>query len=96
MLPDPVIDLQVAGQPPVPFVGVLVAHGLGPFASQGLDQSRGLPFGSGLVGPGADVPEHQGAAGLGSVFELGRSVTTSILSFGKGVRPAKATLHLLL
>jgi hypothetical protein len=31
------VDLQVAGQPAVPFVGVLVGHGVAPLAPQGLD-----------------------------------------------------------
>ena len=49
MLPEPVIDGQVAGQPVVPFLGVLERHGVGPLAAERLDESLRLAVGSGRV-----------------------------------------------
>jgi len=68
VLPEPVIARQVAGQPAVALLGVREGHGIGPFLAEGLDEPLGLPVGSGGVGPGADVPQPQGAAGLGKRF----------------------------
>ena len=55
MLPEPVIDRQVAGQPAVAFFRVREGHGVGPLLAEGLDESLGLAVGSGRVRPGADV-----------------------------------------
>ena len=75
MLPEAVIDRQVAGQPAVPFLGVLERHPISPQTAEGLDEPLGLAVGSGRVGPGADVPEAKGAAGLGERLEdIGRAV----------------------
>jgi hypothetical protein len=65
VLPEPVIDRQVAGQPAVPFLGVLEGHGVGPLAAEGLNEALRFAVGSGRVGPGADVPKSQGVASLG-------------------------------
>ena len=37
-----VIDQQVAGQPPVLFLGVWKSHGVGPFLAEGLDEYSSL------------------------------------------------------
>jgi len=37
VLPEPVIDRQVAGQPAVALLRVREGHGIGPFLSEGLD-----------------------------------------------------------
>ena len=43
--------------------------------AEGLDEPLGLAVGSGRVGPGADVPEAKGAAGLGEhLGDIGRAV----------------------
>lgn len=55
MLPKPIIDRQVAGQPAVALVGILEGHGVGPLAAEGLDEPLGLAVGSGCVRPRADV-----------------------------------------
>jgi hypothetical protein len=60
-----VLDRQVAGQPAVALVGVRIGHGIGPLAAEGLDEPFGFADGSARVGPGSDVPEPEGAAGLG-------------------------------
>jgi hypothetical protein len=53
----------------------LKRHGICPFPAERLDESLGLAVGSGRVGPGADVPQTQGAAGLGKRFgDVGRAV----------------------
>ena len=64
MLPEPVIDRQVAGQPTVAFLGVLERHPVGPFPAEGLNESLGLAISPGGVGPCADVLEAQSLAGL--------------------------------
>jgi hypothetical protein len=64
VLPEAVIDRQIAGQPPVALLGVRGGHGVGPLLAQRLNEPLRLAVGSGRVGP-ADVPEAQGAAGLG-------------------------------
>ena len=75
MLPEAVIDRQVAGQPAVALLRVCKGHGVGPFPAERLDESLCLPVGSGRVGPGADVPQAQGPAGLGKRFgDIGRAV----------------------
>lgn len=58
MLSEPVIDRQVAGQPAVPFIGVLVRHGVGPLPTQRQDEPLSLAVGPGRVGPGADDADH--------------------------------------
>lgn len=45
MLPDPVMDRQVTGQPGVPLLGVLERHRIGPFLAEGLDKPLGLAVG---------------------------------------------------
>jgi len=75
VLPDLIIDRQVAGQPAVALLRVREGHGIGPFLTEGLDEPLGLPVGSGGVGPGADVPQPQGAAVFGKrVGDVGRTV----------------------
>ncbi len=64
MLPEAVIDRQIAGQPPVPLLGVRIGHGEGPLLAQGLNEPLRLAVGAGRLGPGEDVSEAQGAAGL--------------------------------
>ena len=75
MLPEPVIDRQVARQPAVPFLGVLEGHGVGPLTAEGLNEPLRLAVGSGRVGPGADVAQTQSLAGLGErPGDVGRTV----------------------
>ncbi len=64
MLPETVIDRQVTGQPLVALAGVLERHSVGPFPVEGLDEPLGVAVGAWGVGPGADVLEAQGPAGL--------------------------------
>ena len=68
MLPEPVIDRQVARQPPVAFLRVLEGHRVGPLPAEGLDKALGLAVGAGRVGPGADFLEAKAAAGLPKCF----------------------------
>ena len=75
MLPKAVIDPEVAGQPAGPLLRVREGHGVGPLPAQCLDEPLGLAVGSGRVGPGADVLQAQGAAGLGErLGDVGRAV----------------------
>jgi len=75
VLPEAVIDRQVAGQPVISLIGVLVGHRVGPFPAERLDEPLSFAVGSGRVGPAADVPEPQGAAGLGErLGDVGRTV----------------------
>ena len=64
MLPEAVIDRQIAGQPAVALLGVRVGHGVSPLLAQGLNEPLRFAVCAGRVGPGADVSEAQGAAGL--------------------------------
>ncbi len=52
MLPEPVIDRQVARQPTIAFLCVLEGHPVGPFPAEGLNESLGFAVGAGRVGPG--------------------------------------------
>ena len=54
-----------ARQPAVPFLGVREGHGIGPFLGKCLYVALGVDVVFGCVGPGADVPQHQGAVSLG-------------------------------
>jgi len=75
VLPEPNIDRQVAGQSAFALLGVREGHGVGPLLAEGLDETLGHPVGSGGVGPGANVPQPQGAAGFGKRFgDVGRAV----------------------
>jgi len=75
VLPEAVIDRQVAGQPVVALLGVWEGHGVGPLPAEGLDESLCFAVGSWRVGPGANVPQPQGAAGHGKRFgDVGRAV----------------------
>jgi len=75
VLPDPVIDRQVTGQPGVPLLGVLERHRIGPFLAERLDEPLGLAVGARRVGPGADVLELEDAASLGKgLGDVGRAV----------------------
>jgi hypothetical protein len=75
VLPEAVIDRQIAWQPPVALLGVRVGHGVGPLLAQGLNEPLRLAVGAGRVGLGADVPEAQGAAALGErVGDIGGAV----------------------
>jgi hypothetical protein len=65
VLPEEVIDRQIAGQPPVALLGVRVGHSVSPLLAQGLNETLRFAVGAGRVRPGADVSEAQGAAGLG-------------------------------
>ncbi len=65
MLPEPVIDRQVARQPTVLFLGVLERHPVGPFLTEGLDRALGFSVGTRRVRPGADLLEAQCLARLG-------------------------------
>ncbi len=65
MLPETVIDRQVARQPTIAFLRVLERHPVGPFPADGLDKALGLAIGAGRVGPRTDVLEAQGLARLG-------------------------------
>ena len=64
MLPEVVIDRQVAGQPAVAFLRVWERHDGGPLAAGSLDVDEvgrrpyrsNLAVGSGPVEPGTDVP----------------------------------------
>jgi len=68
VLPEPVIDPQVASQPAFPLFRVRESHGIGPFFTEGLDEPLGLAVGSGCVGPGADVPQPEDTASYGERF----------------------------
>jgi hypothetical protein len=59
---------QVPGQPAVALLGVRKGHGVGPFPAERLNEFLCLAVGPGHVGPGTDVPQAQGAAGLGKCF----------------------------
>jgi len=65
VLPETVLDRQVASQPAVPLLRVLEGQGIGPLPAERLDESFRLAVGSGRVRPSADVPQPQNAAGLG-------------------------------
>jgi len=81
VVPEPVIDRQVARQPPVAFLRVLEGHRVGPLPAEGLDKALGLAVGAGRVGPGADVLEAKGAAGFGKCFgDVGRAVVAHHLT----------------
>jgi len=43
VLPEPVIDRQVEGQPAVALLGVREGHGIGAFLAEGLDEPLGPP-----------------------------------------------------
>jgi len=55
-------------EPAVAFLKVLQRHRIGPLPVEDLNEPFGLAVGSGRVGPGADVPQTQRAAGLGKRF----------------------------
>jgi len=75
VLPDPVIDRQVTGQPGVLLLGILERHRIGPFLAEGLDEPLGLAVGARRVGPDADVLELEDAASLGKALgDVGRAV----------------------
>ena len=77
MPPAVVMDAQVAGQPTVPFLGVLEGHGVGPFLAEGLDEPLGLAVGSGRVRPGSHVPQPVDMASLGErLGDVGGVVVT--------------------
>ena len=67
MLPQSVIDRQVAWKPAVSLLRVLERHGVGPFPAERLNEPFGLAVGPGGVGPGPDVPEPHGQAGHGEL-----------------------------
>ena len=52
MLPEAVIDRQIAGQPAVPLLGVRVGHGVSPLLAQGLNEPLRFAICAGRVGPG--------------------------------------------
>jgi len=100
VLPEPVIDRQVARQPAVSFLGVLEGHGVGPLPAEGLNETLRLAVGSGRVGPGADVPQTQDAAGLGErPGDVGGAVVAHhppalhTLDVEPGDRPAQKADH---
>ena len=70
MLPEPVVDRQLARQPPVAFLRVLEGHRVGPLPAEGLGKVLGLDVSAGRVGPGADVLEAKGASGCGKCLEI--------------------------
>jgi hypothetical protein len=51
VLPETVIDRQVARQPLVAFLRVLERHSVGPFTAKGLDEPFGLAIGPWRVEP---------------------------------------------
>ena len=55
MLPEPVIDRQVARQPLVEFLRVLERHLIGPFPAQCLNELLRFAVAPGRVGPGSYV-----------------------------------------
>jgi hypothetical protein len=65
VLPEAVIDPQIAGKPADQFFWVLERHSISPFLAEGLNEPLCFAVGAGRVRPGANVPEAQGAAGLG-------------------------------
>ena len=65
MLPQSVMDRQVARKPAVSLLRVLERHGVGPFLAKGLNEPFGFAVGPWRVGPGADVLELEDAAGFG-------------------------------
>lgn len=65
MLPEALIDRQVAGHPAVLSLGVPEWHHVDPFPAKGLDKALDPAVGSGRVGTGSGVAQFQGAAGLG-------------------------------
>ena len=100
VLPEAVIDRQVAGQPAVPFLGVLERHPISPLTAEGLDEPLGLAVGPGRVGPGADVPEANSAAGLAErLGDVGRAVVAhhppalDALAVEPGEGPAEKADH---
>jgi len=81
VLPDAVIDRQVSRQTGVWLVGDLKRYRISPFLAEGLDESLGLSVGGWRVGPGADVLEAEGSAGLDECFgEVGRAVVAHHLT----------------
>ena len=64
MLPETVIDRQVARQPLVAFLCVLARHSVAPFPAESRNKSLSFAVGAGLVGPGADVLEAQDLVSL--------------------------------
>ena len=81
MLPEPVVDRQVARQPPVAFLRVLEGNRVGPLPAEGLDKALDFAVGSGRVGPGTDVLEAKGSAGFGNCFgDVGRAVVAHHLT----------------
>jgi len=65
VLPEPVIDRQVARQPAFPLFRVREGHGIGPFLAECLNEPLSLAVCSGRVGPGADVPQPEDTASPG-------------------------------
>ncbi len=65
MLPETVIDRQVARPPTIAFHRVLERHPVGLFPAEGLDEQFVSAVGPRRVGPGADVSEAQDLARLG-------------------------------
>jgi len=81
VLPEPVIDRQVARQPPAAFLRVLEGYRVCLFPAEGLDKALGLAVGAWRVGSGADVFEAKGAAGFGKCFgDVGRAVVAHHLT----------------
>lgn len=65
MTPDAVIEREIPRQPAVPFLGVVEVHRVRPFPTQGLGKALSLAVGAWRVGPGTDVLDTKGTAGLG-------------------------------
>lgn len=75
MLPETVIDRQVAGQPAVLFLGFPVLHGIGLPTAAGLVEPLGLAVGSRHVGAGAGVYDAKCTADIGERSgDVGRAV----------------------
>jgi len=81
VLPEPVIDRQIARQPPVAFLRVLEVHRVGPLPPECLDKALGLAVAAGRGWLCADLLEAKGAAGFGKCFgDVGRAVVAHHLT----------------
>ena len=70
-----VIEPQGARKPPLPLLGGLEWHLIGPFPAKGLDEPLGLAVGAGRIRLGADRLEIEGLAGFALVTRaVGRAV----------------------